>query len=536
MKSQKEQYRKALENYEKELSSKQDDVTIYYNMGWTYGEMGNYNEALRNYEKALTLKPNDASIYYNMGWNYEKLGNDEEAVKNYNKASELNPDDADTYYNIACIYGKQGNIEDALTNYEKALELNPNDANTYFCIGLCHKILKNTEEALKNHQKALEIYKKQLDLYPNEIKNYYNIGLTYEYLGDSDKASENYKIALENYTRELSLNSNDADIYFKIGMISEKLKNLEEALKNYEKALELNKDDFWLKEKVKTLKNKKDLNNTQEKKLMNNENINLKINDYQDYQKESKGKKEKKFLTFADILGWKGIWQKDKQIDSMSINIDKMKFVKNGLISLKNELLKKFPITNNTESFANINLISDTFIIASNNIEIHNKLCKKLVSLCLEKFLLIRGATSYGEYLSEDTIYIGEAVDEAASWHELAEEAAIFYTVSARLKLEEILDEKFEGLAENDKEQEENKNNKINNYLKEIELTSGEVELKKGKIDTYLISWIDDEENRTQFKEIMKKEIIYPEIFPKYYNTEKRIKNFKDNLRYKKEK
>ena len=133
-------------------------------------------------------------------------------------------------------------------------------------------------------------------------------------------------------------------------------------------------------------------------------------------------------------------------------------------------------------------------------------------------------------------IYIGEAVDEAASWHELAEEAAIFYTVSARLKLEEILNKKFPKLDESDKEQEEIRNTEINNYLREIELTSGEIELKKGKIDTYLISWIDAEKNKIQFNEIMKKEIIYPEIFPKYSNTEKRIKNFKDNLRYKKEK
>ena len=468
MKSKKEQYKKILENYEKELSLKQDDANIYYNMGWTYGEIGNYKKALENYMKALALKQNDTSIYYNIGWNNEKLGND--------------------------------------------------------------------EEALKNHKKALETYNRQLESDPNEIKNYYNIGLTYEYLGDSNKASENYKIALEKYEKASKLNPDDANNYFAIGMIFEKLQNYEKALESYEKALKLNENDSWLKERVETLKNKKELNNTQKKELVNNENIDLKINDCQDCLKKSKGKKEKKFLTFADILGWKGIWQKDNHIDSMSTNISKMKFIKNGLINLKDELLEKFPVTNDTKSFANINLISDTFIIASNNIEIHNKLCKKLISLCLEKFLLIRGATSYGEYLSEDTIYIGEAVDEAASWHELAEEATIFYTVSARLKLEEILDEKFKELNENSKEHKENRNTQINNYLRKIELTSGEVELKKGKINTYLISWIDNEENKKKFKEIMKKEIIYPEIFLKYSNTEKRIQNFKDDLRYKKEK
>lgn len=207
-----------------------------------------------------------------------------------------------------------------------------------------------------------------------------------------------------------------------------------------------------------------------------------------------------------------------------------MKNIKDKLEAKKNEYSNE---QNNIS--CDITLISDTFIVASNDIKIHNKLCKDLISFCLNEELLIRGATAYGEYLSEGTIYIGEAVDEAASWHELAEEATIFYAVSARLKLEDILDEKFKEFDESDEDKKE-RNTQINNYLKEIELTSGEVELKKGKIDTYLISWIDDEKNKNQFKKIMKKETIYPDIFLKYSNTEKRIKNFKDNIRYKKEK
>ena len=35
---------------------------------------------------------------------------------------------------------------------------------------------------------------------------------------------------------------------------------------------------------------------------------------------------------------------------------------------------------------------------------------------------LIRGATSYGECYNKDMVYIGQAVDEAASWHEKGEE------------------------------------------------------------------------------------------------------------------
>lgn len=146
-----------------------------------------------------------------------------------------------------------------------------------------------------------------------------------------------------------------------------------------------------------------------------------------------------------------------------------------------------------------LNLISDTFVIYARSLTLSNQLSKKLIELCLEEGLLIRGATSYGECYNKDMVYVGQAVDEAASWHEKGEEIGIFYTSSAKLKLK-LVDSKIE-----------------KDYL-----INGEVITKNGKIKTYFINWYNKTTEKN-FYEIMKKEIIYPEISLKYFNTENRL-------------
>ena len=196
------------------------------------------------------------------------------------------------------------------------------------------------------------------------------------------------------------------------------------------------------------------------------------------------------YLTFADILGWKGIWQKQNTPNG------KVSYVE-ILFSIKNNLKIKF---NNEKNFYNINLISDTFVIFSEDFKQSNELSKNLIELCLEKGLLIRGATSYGECYNKDMVYVGQAVDEAASWHEKGEEIGIFYTSSAKLS-----------------------KNLSDVELKKSFLINNEVNTKNGKIKTYFINWYN-ETTEKNFYEIMKKEIIYPEISLKYFNTENRLK------------
>lgn len=249
------------------------------------------------------------------------------------------------------------------------------------------------------------------------------------------------------------------------------------------------------------------------------------------------------FVTFADILGWKGIWRdKDRKPLSEILKIKKdleefiQKTYKEHLIQcfqlvtgeklveknmadsvskLKEGIIEEFYVLNKSriesEQFFStfeidftLDLISDTFVITSRpksikyHMEIvdealafHLKIARQLVIECLKTKLLIRGATSYGEFQKQESVFIGPAIDESASWHEQGEEIGIFLTPSAYMN---FLDFRKKGL---------------------VELRSPK--LKKNTFETLFINW---REEANRFKSICKNESpLIPEIAPKYLNT-----------------
>ena len=198
----------------------------------------------------------------------------------------------------------------------------------------------------------------------------------------------------------------------------------------------------------------------------------------------------KGLVTLADIIGWKGIWrrQDSSALDNLlSIRDDIISFSKrleaSNLYKMLEEQFHIFPdledkmrnlnsdpvedalkrlksknpeennsLRNDLNKFLNCNkasiqidLISDTFIICTDSLNkrielaAHASVSKKLIELCLGRGFLIRGATSYGEYLKKESVFIGPAIDDAASWHELGQEVAIFLTPSAFLNFEDEL-------------------------------------------------------------------------------------------------
>ena len=74
--------------------------------------------------------------------------------------------------------------------------------------------------------------------------------------------------------------------------------------------------------------------------------------------------------------------------------------------------------------------------------------------------------------------------------------------------------------------------NKID--FKNFNLLKGDIKLKSGKLETFFINWYDEEKNKDNFYNIMKNEIITPDISLKYFNTEEKL-NTKNDANPKKE-
>jgi len=194
----------------------------------------------------------------------------------------------------------------------------------------------------------------------------------------------------------------------------------------------------------------------------------------------------KGFVTFADILGWKGIWLKENP-KTMAEKLENI---------LQN--LRKTITTDNI----NISLISDTFVIYSSfeediekEFEIHTAILLELINLNIEQKLLIRGATSYGEYFvsSQKLTFVGPAIDEAASWHEKSDDISIFLTPSALVK--------------------------VKNFISVTKWHDKELNSKSVKFKTFILNW-KQEKHITLFDTIFENNSpITPEISGKYINT-----------------
>ncbi|WNB93420.1 hypothetical protein [Bacillus sp. NEB1478] len=136
-------------------------------------------------------------------------------------------------------------------------------------------------------------------------------------------------------------------------------------------------------------------------------------------------------VTFLDVLGWKGIWEKQKD----AINL------LHGLVYLIKELATEitFKISSENPEARGINTtvlsISDTIAIFTPGIaryalQIHAEICERAIPESIKRAIPLRGATSYGEFSFKENIMVGAAVDESASWHESTDWIGVILTPS----------------------------------------------------------------------------------------------------------
>ena len=199
-------------------------------------------------------------------------------------------------------------------------------------------------------------------------------------------------------------------------------------------------------------------------------------------------------VTFLDVLGWKGIWQRKQNPIA-----DLEELVKEIEVKIKK-------ITRGTKhSNTSVMIISDTILIfspveidiASQVIDIHGEVCSIAIPSSIKKGIPLRGATSYGQTIinnNEYNIYAGKSIDEAASWHEKANWIGVHLTPSAVFVYKSSDDSKWINYTPPFKD-------KIN-------------------FDTFSLNWIESLEDLNNYKkDFVQLGPIVPEISDKFTNT-----------------
>lgn len=133
-------------------------------------------------------------------------------------------------------------------------------------------------------------------------------------------------------------------------------------------------------------------------------------------------------VTFLDVLGWKGVCdRKHDAIPTLTRLIDGVR--KRAEQSARGRILGKVEVKSISDTIAIFTYCSDEETVAA--IEIHGELCQWLIPESIDSEIPVRGATAFGDFEIGENIFVGKAIDEAASWHEQSDWIGVHLTPSA---------------------------------------------------------------------------------------------------------
>ena len=224
-----------------------DDKRVWNDLGTYYFRRENYKLAIENYQKSIRLDSNFADPYNTLGYCYSNLGKYDNAEKSLKKYAELLPQAANPHDSYAEILMKQGKFDESIKEYQTALSIDPNFYASFIGLGTNY-VFKG------NYEKGREQLRKLIDA-PND--NYYR-NTAFEYIAYSYVFEKKYDDAvneLQKSYNQFEMNKNYWDMSQEISMIGDILLESgrpDEARKKYVSSVELIQNSIAATEERKT--------------------------------------------------------------------------------------------------------------------------------------------------------------------------------------------------------------------------------------------------------------------------------------------
>ncbi len=208
---------KTLEKALKYSSSKEEKLSVLFEIADLEIEIENYNTAQKIYKEILTINE-EPGAYYGLAMIGEFLNKSEDySIENYKKAIEIDEEYDRAHYYLAHLYDKIGKKDLAIKHFKKAISLNPNDYVTLNDLGSLY-------EGLNKDDVATEYVEKSLKINPDYGRALYNRGVLYKKEGKNDLALKVYHEAIDKFI----------DPFLFLNMSAIYIEN-----KEYEKALDI---------------------------------------------------------------------------------------------------------------------------------------------------------------------------------------------------------------------------------------------------------------------------------------------------------
>jgi tetratricopeptide (TPR) repeat protein len=164
------------EDKQSEKSSSDNPKAVdFYNKGTEASEKQQYKKAADYFEKALKLDEKYAFAWDNLGLAYRKLGEYDKAIHAYEKSLALDPTGLMPLQNLPVVYQYKKEYDKAIVAYERLAAINKNNAEAYYGIGLIYTAhLHDYEKGLDNMCKAYNLYIDQKSPYRTDAEKIIN--------------------------------------------------------------------------------------------------------------------------------------------------------------------------------------------------------------------------------------------------------------------------------------------------------------------------------------------------------------------------
>ena len=228
-------YKSAIENYNKFLSTYSQHWEARENLAASYISDGSYENAVNEYENLYSRNPSGFNDFYNYGLALYEVKNYQKASEFLEKAVDADPENTSAHINLAMSYQELEKNDLALKQYDIVFRQQPSLHSIRFDYG-------NLLADMGQDEAAIENYKIYIANYPNDPRAYQNIGVVYKRLNKLDDTIANYEKALE-----LQKDKKDVDLEADLAKCYHLKKDYPNALKHYDAVLLVKKDDYNLK-------------------------------------------------------------------------------------------------------------------------------------------------------------------------------------------------------------------------------------------------------------------------------------------------
>jgi tetratricopeptide (TPR) repeat protein len=212
-----------------------------------------YKAALEYYQKAAEIRAHDKDIIYQTGECLRKLNAFDEAIAKYKEAIAIDSTNATYHAQLGYTYFLMEKFDSSISAYHKAIALDDGNIQYYSNLGIVFKKIHSVQGVIQSYQDAAQA------MHPENISFIFNDLAAYCY------SEELWKEAAKAYKRVVELNPENITALFWLGVSYENIPDKKSAISTYEDYLEKTKDDkefrgrrLDIKQRIESLKGKKD--------------------------------------------------------------------------------------------------------------------------------------------------------------------------------------------------------------------------------------------------------------------------------------